>query len=91
MASKAVTCGAVLDISAVGQKQAEFREVLENKKTIEVSAGELQRIDGAGIQMLVALFRQADQEQLEISWKDTSDSLLNAASLLGVTTQLHLD
>jgi len=91
MASKAVTCGDVLDISAVAAKLPEFKDVLENQKTIEVSAAGLQRVDGAGIQMLVALFRQAEQEQKDISWKDTSESLLSAASLLGVSEQLHLD
>lgn len=91
MASEVVRCGDVLDISVVTERLAEFRDVLENQKEIELSAGELQRIDGAGIQILVALFRQAEQEQKEISWKDTSDSLLSAASLLGVSEELHLN
>ena len=91
MASTAVACGDVLDISVVGQKYTEFKQALETKQTIEISAGELQRVDGAAIQMLVALFRQAEQEQLEIHWKDKSESLLAAAALLGVKKHLHLD
>jgi ABC-type transporter Mla MlaB component len=90
MASTAVTCGDVLDISVVAQKYAEFTEIIEKQEAIEISAGELQRIDGAGIQLLVALFNQAEQQGLEITWKDTSESLMDAASLLGVNTQLHL-
>lgn len=91
MTSTAVMCGDVLDISVVAQKHTEFREALEKKQAIEVSAGELQRVDGAGMQMLVALFRQAEQDQLEIKWKDTSESLRDAALLLGVKDYLHLD
>ena len=91
MTSSALLCGDVLDISVVGEKHAEFKQVLEAGEAIELSAGELQRIDGAGIQMLVALFRQAQQENVDISWRDTSDCLSEAASVLGVSTQLKLN
>lgn len=91
MGNTTVACGDVLDISVVGQKHTEFKNALESKQAIEIAAGELQRIDGAGIQMLVALFRQAEQDQLEINWKGKSESLLEAASLLGLQKQLHLD
>jgi len=91
MASKTVTCGDVLDISVVGQKHTEFKEALENNQALEISAGEVQRVDGAGIQMLVALFNQATSQGTEIVWKDTSESLIDAASLLGVKEQLHLN
>ena len=91
MASITVTCGDVLDISVVGQKHTEFKEALENNQALEISAGEVQRVDGAGIQMLVALFNQATSQGTEIVWKDTSESLIDAASLLGVKEQLHLN
>lgn len=90
MESNEITCGDSLDISAVGQKHAEFKEAIEKKQAIEISAESLQKIDGAGIQMLVALFAQAEREKMKISWKDTSATLLDAASLLGVNKQLQL-
>jgi ABC-type transporter Mla MlaB component len=91
MASAALACGDVLDISMVTQKYKEFKELLDNNQSIEISAEELQRVDGAGIQLLVALFREAKEKGLAISWHSTSESLLEAASLLGVKAQLHLN
>jgi len=90
METSEITCGDVLDISAVGQMHAEFIGVFEKKQAIEISAGSLQKIDGAGVQMLVALFAQAERNQTEIKWKDTSAPLLDAAALLGVSKQLQL-
>jgi ABC-type transporter Mla MlaB component len=91
MASATVTCGDVLDISVVTTKYNELKQMLNNAQTIEVSAAELQRIDGAGVQLLVALFREAADQGKVISWKDTSESLLEAASLLGVKNHLQLN
>lgn len=90
MAQTTISCGELLDISVVGQFHSQLKEAMAETNGIEISAAGLQRIDGAGIQLLVAFFKEADQLHIDVSWKDISDSLVNAASLLGVSEQLHL-
>lgn len=85
-----VGCGDSLDISVVSQFHSQLKDVLHDAKSIELAAGDLQRIDGAGIQMLVAFFKEAEQMHIHVDWSETSDALVKAASLLGLTEQLNL-
>ena len=57
----------------------------------ETQRAELQKIDGAGLQLLVTFFAEANKLQKDISWIDTSGPLIDAAKLLGVTSLLKLD
>ena len=86
-----ISCGDVLDISVVAKMHEELKHAIENSTTIELDAKDLQRIDGAGIQLLVSLFADAQELQIDLSWGETSESLLHAATLLGVRPQLHLN
>ena len=86
-----ISCGDVLDISVVSKMHDELKHAMEDSSVIELSASELQRIDGAGIQLLVALFTHAEESGVEVSWGETSEPLLDAATLLGVKQQLRLN
>lgn len=91
MESKKVNCGSIFDISLVSQKSVELKEVLNDSGEIQLSAGELQKIDGAGLQLLASFFNEANKLQKSISWIDASDSLIDSARLLGLTSLLKLD
>ena len=85
-----VSCGDVLGISEVGQKYIELKEALVSDQSVEISAGELRQIDGAGLQLLVAFIKEANKMHIEINWVGVSEVLIKAASILGVTSQLQL-
>lgn len=91
MESRQIRCGTVFDISLAGQKYAELAEVLKEPGAVQLSARELQKIDAAGLQLLVAFFREAEKLQKDVSWLDTSEVLVDAARLLGLDTQLQID
>ncbi len=91
MDSAKISCGTIFDISMVGQKYPEFKDALVSQSNIQISAGELQKIDGAGIQLLVSFFKEAEKSHKEVIWDDISDVLENSARLLGVDKVLRFD
>jgi len=86
-----ISCGEVLDISVVGKMYEELKVAIEDENAIELNASDLQRVDGAGIQLLVAFFSEAEEMHVDVDWKETSEQLLDAASILGVKSELHLN
>ncbi len=86
-----ISCGEVLDISVVGKMYEELKVAIQDEHSIALTAADLQRIDGAGLQLLIALFVEAKEMHIDVEWKETSDPLLDAASILGVKKELHLN
>lgn len=86
-----ISCGEVLDISMVSKLHDELKMAFEGEQPIGLSVADLQRIDGAGVQLLVAFFAAAEKLHLDVSWQDSSERLIDAATLLGVQQELHLN
>lgn len=86
-----IDCSDLLDISVVQTLYAQLRQSSRAASAIVLKAENLQRVDGAGLQLLVSFFREAQRLNLSISWQGTSPALRNAAQLLGVAQHLQLD
>jgi ABC-type transporter Mla MlaB component len=50
----------------------------------------VQRVDGAGLQLLCALFLTAGRRNFAITWRSTSAPLIAAARVLGVEVVLGI-
>ena len=53
-------------------------------------ASQIERIDGAALQLMTAFFIEAQESGINVAWKDVSEPLLHAAQLTGLKDVLHL-
>lgn len=51
---------------------------------LSIDVSDLQRIDGAGIQLLCAIVKEANEKNISISWKGESQSLQDAIVQFGL-------
>ena len=85
-----VTLPVSMTIADVGELHAGLRDGLSGDEPVQLNGGEVEIIDGAGMQFLAALFKAAGEKQLTIDWSATSDVLVRAAEQIGLTAELKL-
>jgi anti-anti-sigma regulatory factor len=85
-----IDCGESLDVSVIMDFRALILQAMASDDEIILDATQLERIDGAAMQLLTALFKDADETNHPIRWKSSSDALMNAARLSGLCEALHL-
>lgn len=79
-----------LDIRVVSQVRQQLLDVINSGKPIRLHAGELEIIDGAGVQLLAAFFKTASQQDIEVTWNSVSDALREAVSAMALEVELAL-
>jgi anti-anti-sigma regulatory factor len=83
-----------LDISLVNETKEAMVEQLHCNKAVthlNIDAGQLTRIDTAGLQLLTALVIDINRQNIEFSWLNLNDELVNSASRLGLNELLKLN
>lgn len=83
-----------LDISVVNETQQLMLTQLQSQQDInqvKIDAGELSRIDTAGLQLLTALVIDINRKSIDLSWLNVNDELLTCASRLGLNHLLKLN
>ncbi|MBI3562448.1 MAG: STAS domain-containing protein [Gammaproteobacteria bacterium] len=88
---KIIECGESLDITIADKFYTQLADALNSHEPLALNAGQLNRIDGAGLQLLTALFREAHAHAVEVKWEATSAPLITAAKILGVSAVLKLE
>lgn len=81
---------AIQDISQSAALKTQMLSLLENQQTIQIDASRVERIDGSALQLLCALFVQADNSGVSLQWIEPSDALLQSAKYSGVINLLNL-
>ncbi len=81
---------ATQDISQSAALKAEMLSLLDSRQAIQIDASRVERIDGSALQLLCALFVQAENNGVSLQWIEPSDALLQAAKYSGVTSLLNL-
>lgn len=79
-----------LTIQEVGEVVAQVRSAFDLGTPITLEVGGLSRVDGAGVQLLCALFKESLDQQVDIIWNGDSEALNSAAAQLGVAEVLRL-
>jgi anti-anti-sigma regulatory factor len=79
-----------LELAGAGVLLKQLRKAVDKKCSLVLDGSQVRVIDTASLQLLVAVFRQAQQQQTGISWLQPSESLRNNAALLGLDTHLCL-
>ncbi len=85
-----VTFDDTLDITMVAAYFEKLTEMLTQYKLIVLNGGDIERIDGAGLQLLVAFFKAAESLQVTLKWQACSDIVKKSAEISGLTDSLEI-
>ena len=85
-----VECNEALDVSLVADFKMLLQQASGQNSPIVLDASQLERIDGAGLQLMTAFFQEAAESGLSVSWKNPTDALINAVDLTGLKEVLQL-
>lgn len=91
-----VSEGLILDLPAeitiqnVTQLKADWQMLIGQMPLLTIDAAAVQRIDTAGVQLLLAFVQEAEAKQSTIKWKDCPDPMLEVVDLLGLRQGLGI-
>lgn len=88
----ALQMGDALVISNVGKTRAEWMDRITGgiDSPITLEAGDIQVIDTAGLQLVIALIRELNEDGVSWQWGGCSELVKESARQLDLTTQLSL-
>lgn len=79
-----------LDIAHVGQLKAALSACPEDCEALIFDAQAVERVDAAGLQLLLAFVRQCQSRPITVSWASASTTLADGAAGLGLAQALQL-
>jgi anti-anti-sigma factor len=81
-----------LTISNAHKFHDELEELIEKQPSSDLvlHADKVNRADTSGIQLILALVQSSKERQVNVSWEKPSDTLIDAATVLGLSTSLGL-
>jgi ABC-type transporter Mla MlaB component len=85
-----VNCEPTVDITVVEELFGHLKKAVEERHVVEIEGEQIERIDGAVLQLFAVFFQEARRKDIQVTWKSSSESLLKAAQLLGLTEVLEL-
>ena len=78
----------VLDITLVFQYYERFNEILNKQKSIVLNAEKIEKVDGAGLQLIATFIKSAETLNVQVTWSGISDAFKKNASLIGLSSSL---
>jgi len=85
-----ISCGESIDITTVMTWRDKLLEILSVAPDVVFEAESVEKIDTAGLQVLVAFMKDARVKGLSVTWSNPSDVLCRAAMLTGFADVLEL-
>jgi ABC-type transporter Mla MlaB component len=85
-----IELGENLTIQNLSELIVSVRRVFDMEGQINIDASKLERVDGAGLQLLCMLFKEAYKQHLTLAWVNATEPLCMAADIMGVTDHLQL-
>ena len=89
--SNVIALGESVLISEAAEWREKMMAAVSDNDEVVLDGGEVERIDGVGLQLLVALMKEAGSSNTAVGWKSASDALLESAAQLGLIEILSLD
>jgi anti-anti-sigma regulatory factor len=80
-----------LDIGNAQSIHEAMCTALRTAAALHIDGGAVTRVDGAGVQVLCALFATARRRGFSVHWRSVSPSLADAARRLGVHALIAID
>ena len=85
-----IECNDALDITQVSDFKVLLQQASGQNVPIVLEASQLERIDGAGLQLVTAFFQEAAESGLSVSWRNPTEALIYVADLTGLKNVLQL-
>jgi anti-anti-sigma regulatory factor len=85
-----ITCEPTIDINYASTLYEHLKAALEEKREVEIHAGEVTKVDTAILQVFLAFSLEAKNVGITVNWMSVSETFLAAAELLGLTTEMEL-
>ncbi len=89
--SNQINLGDSLSIQNVGQIMADIGAAFDLGTPIELNGEDVERIDGAGLQLLCVLMKSGGEKGVQIGWNGSSETLVEGAKQLGLQDLLQLN
>jgi ABC-type transporter Mla MlaB component len=80
----------MLDVGETRAAHGKLAEALTRALPLELRASEMERVDTAGLQLLIVFLRAAHERGLQVRWGDPGAALAASAQLLGLGEALEL-
>lgn len=84
------SCGETLDINQANALYHRLKKSLHKSHTIELKAKSVNKVDTAGLQLLLAVKLEAENCGGKVIWQSPSPALISSARLLGMAEKLGL-
>lgn len=85
-----VDCGDALTVANAANIHQKLQAALNDSSAINLKADKVEKVDTAGLQLFVALSKEAERVGGQITWQQPSDALKQAAVTLGLTQSIGL-
>ena len=85
-----VSLAETLDISTVRNLHADLKAALDNGDPVSLNGSAVARVDTAALQVLAAMFIDADGQQRKYELRSPSEALVHSAALLGIDEYIGL-
>ncbi|MCP3665394.1 MAG: STAS domain-containing protein [Gammaproteobacteria bacterium] len=83
--------GSALTIRDVVEWRDKMMQALDVPGGVKIDAGDLEQIDGAGLQLLVSFVKEADARSCDLVWLGASDNLRQGISILGLNAVIKIE
>lgn len=83
-----IDLGAVLVVSNVLEWQQKISPTFDAADTLTLDGAKIEQIDGAGLQLLVAMIKEAGRRGMSVVWTGASPTLRAGAAQLGLADTL---
>ena len=90
MTDYGIDCGSNLTIDRAEEFLGQLRCVPVEVSNVTLGTEALERVDAAGLQILIAFFKEARRRGMTVSCEQPSKVLIEAARLLGLSEELGL-
>lgn len=90
MTTHSVKLEPALDIAHAGELKSVLNACPEDCQELEFDAQAVERVDAAGLQLLLAFVRQCKARSMPFAWASTSTALIDGATGLGLAQALQL-
>ncbi len=88
---KIVDCGDSLTISHATELHQKILAALEDSSEIKLNATAIEKVDTAGLQVIVALSNELKKMDGTMLWDKPSEALVQAAATLGLTSHMAFE
>ena len=85
-----VELGHNLTIADAEAKKIDFMNIIADGVPVKLNAADIDQVDGAGLQLLAVLFKDAARKDISIGWDEVSPTLQEATKTLGLTEALKM-